>query len=240
MIFSKKNEKNAGSEGKEAMMPQANAIELLKKDHRTVSALFKQFEETEEDDEKVALAQQICTELSIHAEAEEKIFYPAAREALDEESEDLVDEAAVEHRSLKMLIAEIDGSSPDDQLFDANVKVLKEYVEHHVKEEEQEMFPKLKGSKMDLDAVGAQLAEMKEDIKAKMGEPKTPRAGAKPTVHVPALKGKSQASSKSTSSKASTGSTASSASAASGAKKSGSARSSSNGTRSASRSHSAH
>jgi hemerythrin-like domain-containing protein len=188
---------------KEAMKPAGNVIDLLKKDHRTVSALFKQFEEADEEEEeqKVALAQQICLELSVHAEVEERIFYPAAREALEGEAEDLIDEAAVEHRSLKMLIAEIDGSSPDDQLFAANVKVLKEYVEHHVKEEEREIFPRLEGDKLDLEAMGAQIAEMKMELLEKIGEPKPPRAGAKATVHVPALPGHDGSGTKAKSSK---------------------------------------
>lgn len=220
-MISKKTESDLDTDGKEATAPAMNAIELLKKDHRTVSALFKQFEEAEEDEEKVALAQQICLELTIHAECEEKIFYPAAREALDEESEDLVDEAAVEHRSLKALIAEIDGSSPAEQLFEANVKVLKEYVEHHVKEEEREMFPRLQ-DELDLDALGAELAEMKAELQAKIGEPRQPRAGAKPTVHVPSLSGGAAGKSKSAKSPATKSKTGSSRNGAGTASRGGS------------------
>ena len=164
-----------------------NAVDLLEKDHRKVRALFKQLEQASEHEPKVALAQQICRELTFHAECEEAIFYPAARKALGEESGDLLDEAAVEHRTLKTLMAEIDGSSPEDPLFDANLTVLKEYVEHHVKEEEGEMFPKLQGSKLDLGALGAQLAEKKAQLAAKAGEPAAPRAGTKARVHLPAI-----------------------------------------------------
>jgi len=199
MIFSKKNEHELGSDASETT-PAGNALDLLKKDHRTVSALFKQFEGAEAEDEKVALAQQICVELTIHAEVEERLFYPAARAALDDKAENLVDEAAVEHRSLKALIAEMDGSSAGDRLFDANVKVLKEYVEHHVKEEEREMFPKLEDEKIDLDGLGAKMAELKSELQAKIGEAKHPRNGAKPSVHVPVLHGGNGAHSKAKSS----------------------------------------
>lgn len=172
-----------------------NAVELLETDHRKVRALFKQLEQTEEDDRKVALAQQICRELSLHAECEEAIFYPAARKALGAESDDMLDEAAVEHRTLKTLMAEIDGTSPADPFFDANLTVLKEYVEHHVKEEEREMFPLVAGGKLDLDALGVRLAEKKAQLQARAGEPRAPRAGTKARVHLPAI-GKSVARSK--------------------------------------------
>lgn len=169
-----------------------DAVELLEKDHSAVRALFEQLEQTKEDDQKVALAQQICRELSLHAECEEAIFYPAVRKALGAESGALVDEASVEHRSLKTLIEEIDGSSPDDPLFDANLMVLKEYVEHHVKEEESEMFPGVKG-KLDLDAIGAQLAAMKAELEANAGEPRTGRVGTKARVRLPSSLRKSGA-----------------------------------------------
>jgi hemerythrin superfamily protein len=210
MLFSKKKDDSAEAAAKDA--EAMSATDLLKKDHRTVSALFRKLEDTEEEAEKVALAQEICTELTIHAEIEERVFYPAARQQLEEESEELVDEAAVEHRSLKMLIAEIDGSHADDELFDANLKVLKEYVEHHVKEEENEMFPRLKASDFDNEGVGAKLAEAKEELKAKLGEPRAPRAGARPVVHVPDLsgKGKSKTAKASSSSKSTSSSKSSS------------------------------
>jgi hemerythrin superfamily protein len=250
-MFSKKPESAVDTPATEAEAPM-NAIDLLKKDHRTVSALFEQFENAE-DGEKVGLTQQICTELTIHAEVEEKLFYPAARKALDEDGDDLIDEAAVEHRSLKMLIGEIDGSSPSDKLFDANVTVLKEYVEHHVKEEENEMFPKLKSTDLDLDALGAKMAGLKEELKAVVEETK-PRAGAK-TVHVPSLSGpepakskSANASSKSTNGHAKSASTSDHAKSANGSSKSANgtsksaasktskAKSASKGTRSTSRS----
>src|SRR5690242_204873 len=117
-----------------------DAIDLLKQDHREVETLFREFESTDDDARKVELAETICAELAVHAEIEEKIFYPAAREALPDDKQDLVAEATVEHASLKKLIADIDGSSPRDELFEANVKVLSEYVKHHVREEETELM----------------------------------------------------------------------------------------------------
>ena len=117
---------------------------------------------------KEKLAQQICTALTVHAQIEEEIFYPAAREALGDEGEDLLDEAKVEHQSLKELIAKIEGSGSDDALFDASVKVLGEYVKHHVKEEQNELFPKCRKSDMDLKAIGEQLAKRKEQLMSKM------------------------------------------------------------------------
>ena len=106
--------------------------------------------------------------LTVHAQIEEEIFYPAAREALGEEGEDLLDEAKVEHNSLKELIGHIEGSSPEDELFGAHVKVLGEYVKHHVKEEEGELFPKLRKSDMDLVEIGEQMAARKKELMSQM------------------------------------------------------------------------
>jgi hemerythrin superfamily protein len=142
-----------------------NAIDLLKRDHDDVDKLFSQYEDIKDGDdsrEKELLVAQICDALSVHAQIEEELFYPAARSALDQdEGKDLIDEAAVEHQTLKDLIARLEQAPTDDPLYDAGVKVLSEYVKHHVKEEENELFPKCKSSPMDLDAVGAQLAERK-------------------------------------------------------------------------------
>jgi hemerythrin superfamily protein len=147
-------------------MAANDAIALLKADHKEVADMFEKFETARSTKEK--LAHQICTSLTVHAQIEEEIFYPAAREALGEEGEDLLNEAEVEHNSLKELIGQIEGSSPEDELFDAHVKVLGEYVKHHVKEEEGEIFPKLRKSDMDLVEVGAQLATRKKELMAEM------------------------------------------------------------------------
>ena len=144
---------------------KTNAIDLLKKDHDEVEAMFAQYEDIKEGDdetEKEMLVAQICDALTVHAQIEESIFYPAARRALDEEEgKDLLDEAAVEHQTLKDLIARLESAPTDDPLYDAGVKVLSEYVKHHVKEEENELFPKVKSSSMDVDAIGQQLANEK-------------------------------------------------------------------------------
>jgi hemerythrin superfamily protein len=144
---------------------ELNAIDLLKQDHKEVKTLFKKYEKLAKAEapaaEREVLAKEICTMLTVHAQIEEEIFYPAAREVLPEE--DLVDEATVEHASAKDLIAQIEGMSADDALYDAKVKVLGEYIDHHVKEEEEEMFPKVRRP-MDIREVGAQLQARKDEL----------------------------------------------------------------------------
>jgi hemerythrin superfamily protein len=160
------------SQSKPAMVEEGKgpgAIALLKADHREVEGLLEEYEGAEDDDEKQALAQQICNALSVHAQVEEELFYPAAREVLDEEDLELVNEADVEHESIKQLIAEVEGSTPDDDHFDARVKVIGEYVKHHVKEEENELFPKLKETDLDRRALGAQMAQRKSELMAELG-----------------------------------------------------------------------
>jgi hemerythrin superfamily protein len=142
-----------------------DAIKLLLTDHREVEALFKKFESVKDDDSvKADIVAQICEALSVHAEIEEEIFYPAAREALSEKGEDLVDEAEVEHESIKSLVEWLEDAEPGDEHYDAKVKVLTEYVKHHVKEEENELFPKVKKTDLDLDNLGAELFERKTEL----------------------------------------------------------------------------
>ena len=142
-----------------------DAIKLLMTDHREVEALFKKFDKAKEDNaEKADIVAQICEALSTHAEIEEEIFYPAAREALSEKGEDLLDEAEVEHASIKSLVAQLEEAEPDDDLYDAKVKVLTEYVQHHVKEEEGELFPKVRKTDLDLDQLGAEMFERKLEL----------------------------------------------------------------------------
>ena len=147
-----------------------DAITLLEQDHEDVKDLFDQYDELAENEgsesDRQALAQQICTMLTVHATVEEELFYPAAREALKED--DLIDEAVVEHAAAKDLIAEIEGMQPSDDLYDAKVTVLQEQIEHHVEEEEKELFPKLKKTDMDMKAVGAQLKSRKAELMAQM------------------------------------------------------------------------
>lgn len=141
-----------------------DAIALLKADHAAVSQLFDEFEKTRSLPTRKALVAEICTALSVHAQIEEEIFYPAVKAALKDKL--LVPEATVEHASLKDLIAQLAGAEPDGELYNAKVKVLSEYVNHHVKEEQNEMFPKVKASPLDLAELGARMAARKNDLMA--------------------------------------------------------------------------
>jgi len=141
-----------------------DAIALLKADHEAVSQLFAEYEKTRSIPKKQALVAEICTALSVHAQIEEEIFYPAVKSALKDKL--LVPEATVEHASVKDLIAQLEGVEPDGEMYDAKVKVLSEYVKHHVKEEQNEMFPKLKSSSLDMVELGARMAARKDDLLA--------------------------------------------------------------------------
>jgi len=148
-----------------------DALALLTDDHKTVQKLFKDYEKLTQNDgeeeEKAALAQQICTELTVHAQIEEEIFYPAVRDAIEET--ELLNEAEVEHAGAKDLIAQIGAMAPGEELYDAKVTVLGEYVNHHIKEEQDEMFPKVKKAKLDTAALGAELLERKQELQAELG-----------------------------------------------------------------------
>ncbi|MBV8147394.1 MAG: hemerythrin domain-containing protein [Gammaproteobacteria bacterium] len=164
-----------------------DAIAALTADHRKVRELFKQFKKLKSAEgagrEKAALVKQICTELTIHAAIEEEIFYPAVRVQIDDD--DLMDEALVEHAGAKDLIAQLEGMDPGDDLYDAKVTVLGEQIDHHVEEEEGEIFPKAKKAKVDTEKLGAQLFARKAELKSELGEiaeeddmeVPTPRAG---------------------------------------------------------------
>ena len=146
-----------------------DAIALLKQDHKVVSALFDEFEKADEE-EQSAIAQRVCQLLTVHATIEEELLYPAAKQAFeDEEDEDLVNEAEVEHGSAKDLIAKIEGMSSDDEHFKATVSVLGEYIKHHVKEEEGQLFPQLRQTELDLKELGARLADRKFALMEQMG-----------------------------------------------------------------------
>jgi len=142
-----------------------DAIALLKEDHRKVEKLFKEFEEAKGDGRKERLARQICLELSVHTAIEEQIFYPACQGTVDE---DLLKESYVEHDAAKLLVAEIEtGEGESDEYFDSKVKVLQEQIEHHVEEEEKPgsgVFAQARKGKLDLDAVGEQLAARKKEL----------------------------------------------------------------------------
>lgn len=146
-------------------MAGQDAIALLIADHREVSEMFEQFEQLGDraTTSKEKLKDKICKALIAHTTIEEEIFYPAVRAKI-EEGEDLVDEAVVEHASAKDLIQQLQEMQPDDELYDAKVKVLGEQIEHHVKEEEKEMFPKVKKSGLDLLALGQEMALRKQEL----------------------------------------------------------------------------
>ena len=150
---------------------QALAIELLMTDHRKVETLFDQYEEEKESDEETrrTLAQRICGELTVHAQVEEELFYPWLRENLDEEKMELVEEAEVEHQSAKDLIAQIEAAGAIDETYDAKVKVLGEYVKHHVEEEENEIFKEVRGMQEELDELGQEMAARKAELMEEMG-----------------------------------------------------------------------
>ena len=141
-----------------------DAIALLKADHEAVSQLFSEYEKTRSVPNKKALVAEICTALSVHAQVEEEIFYPAVKAALKDKL--LVPEATVEHASVKDLITQLEGVEPDGEMYDAKVKVLSEYVKHHVKEEQTEMFPKAKASSLDMLDLGARMAARKNELLA--------------------------------------------------------------------------
>jgi hypothetical protein len=141
-----------------------NAIQLLSADHREVEALFEQFEKASGDGRKEKIARRICTELKIHAMIEEEIFYPALRGKI---SDDDLDEAIVEHDGAKVLINDIEAGSPDDDFYDAKVKVLQEEIEHHVKEEEKQrdnIFTQARKTDVDLDALGELMLARKQEL----------------------------------------------------------------------------
>ena len=143
-----------------------DAITLLTEDHENVRSLFDAYEGLADraHASKQKLAIEICDELTKHAIAEEEIFYPAVRKA-SIDNEDLIDEAIVEHASAKDLIAQILAMAPGDALFDATVTVLSEQIQHHVEEEEGEIFPRARKAKLNLLALGQAIAERKSKIK---------------------------------------------------------------------------
>ncbi len=150
---------------KKAAPPKAqDATVLLRADHKLVSGLFAEYEKTNSTAKKKKLVAQICTELSVHAQVEEEIFYPAVKRALKDK--ELIPEAIVEQAAMKLLIGQVQGIEPDGEMYDAKIKVLSEYVKHHVKEEHSEMFPKAKATSLDLFALGAQLAARKAELMA--------------------------------------------------------------------------
>lgn len=154
------SQRNTGTAKSKTQSP--DALALLKADHALVQDLFDKFEKARTGEQKASLADKICAELTIHAQIEEEIFYPAVREAIDDD--DLMDEADVEHAGAKDLIAQIEASEPGEDQFDAKVTVLGEYVKHHVKEEESEMFPKVRKAELDLNELGSAMSARKDEL----------------------------------------------------------------------------
>ena len=139
-----------------------DALAMLREDHKKVSALFEDFEKARSLDRKRQIVANICQELTVHATLEEEIFYPAFKAALKDKQ--LVPEAVVEHASVKDLIAQVQGQQPGGEDYDAKVKVMGEFVKHHVKEEQNQMFPKARKADLDLVELGQRMAERKQEL----------------------------------------------------------------------------
>ncbi|HEY2050244.1 MAG TPA: hemerythrin domain-containing protein [Caulobacteraceae bacterium] len=146
-------------------------MKLLKQDHRQVELWFDEYEQLNSDREKLDLFGQIALALKVHTRIEEEIFYPESR---GEVEDDLLDEAWVEHDSAKKMIAEIEAMQPAEEMYDAKVKVLGEYIKHHVREEEQPggIFAQAKRSDEDLEEMGKRIEARKRELMAEMGGPK--------------------------------------------------------------------
>ena len=157
---------NTNAKAKNGAVEQ-DAITLLTKQHKEVADMFDEFENMSDraTTSKKKLVEKICEQLVMHTAIEEEIFYPAVREA-SKDVEDMVDEAVVEHASAKDLIAQLQEADPGDELYDAKVKVLGEQIEHHVEEEEEEMFPKVRKLKLDLQALGQEMAARRDELLA--------------------------------------------------------------------------
>ena len=154
-----------------AARAQPLAIELLMSDHRKVEDLFEQFEQEKESDEGTRrdIAQKICAELTVHAQVEEELFYPGLRENLEDDEMEMLEEAQVEHQTAKDLIAQIEGATEIDEVYNAKVKVLSEYIKHHVQEEENEIFPEVRDEQEELDELGQEMAARKGELQEEMG-----------------------------------------------------------------------
>ena len=157
-----------------------DAIALLKADHKRVAALYAQYAGARSASKKKSIVAAICQELSVHAQVEEEIFYPAVKAALKDK--ELVPEAQVEHATLKELIAQVKDKEPDGEVFDAKIKVMSEYTKHHVKEEHTEMFPKAQKTKLDMAALGARIAARKQELMADPALMEAPPVPAAPAL----------------------------------------------------------
>jgi len=155
------------AQAKSATKAPPDAIAVLTEDHKKVKKMFGDFRKLKKSEgangEKSALVGRICEELTLHTQVEEEIFYPAVRAAIDDD--DLMDEADVEHDEAKTLIAQLESMTPGDDHYDARVTVLGENIDHHVKEEQEEMFPKVQKSRIDTAELGARILQRKKELK---------------------------------------------------------------------------
>ena len=153
--------------------PAKDVLQMLMVEHREIKAMFLRYQALADagrrGDERMLLASHVCVALALHMRMEEELLYPAAREVLPKD-EDVVDEAYVEHAGAKTLIAQLKTMTSDQPLYDAKVKVLGEYIDHHIREEETEFFPKLRKTSLNLQAMGQRLAARKKQLMA-MPEP---------------------------------------------------------------------
>ena len=150
-----------------AVATPADAISLLKADHRKVEDLFAKFKAAKGAEKKERLVTEICTELTVHTIIEEEIFYPACKGAVEE---DMIEEAYVEHDGAKVLIAELEAGSPSEEFYDAKVTVLSEQIKHHVAEEEKRsegLFAQARAAGLDMDDLGARMKARKQELLAK-------------------------------------------------------------------------
>jgi hemerythrin superfamily protein len=166
--MAKKNAKSGKSSKPKNSSEGMDAIELLEADHRKVEKLFKEFEKAEEPDEKEQIVKQVIMELKVHTKIEEEIFYPQIEEAI-KEGEELMNEAREEHHVVDLVIAELENMSPDDERYDAKFTVMMENVQHHIEEEEEEIFPKVEKSSLDLEQIGQEMFERKTELMAEEG-----------------------------------------------------------------------
>jgi hemerythrin superfamily protein len=150
-----------------------DAIQLLRQDHDEVRKMFEEFESADED-RKFELAAEICQALTVHATIEEEVFYPQVREAID--AEDLMTEAEIEHDSVKQLIERVQAGEVDEIQLTAMIKVMNEYVNHHVNEEQRKIFPRVRRAELDLEAMGKELLERKMELEAELQDAMTDQA----------------------------------------------------------------
>jgi hemerythrin superfamily protein len=147
-----------------------DVLALLKQDHDRVKKLFRRFEgmkDSADGEELRELVEEACAALTVHAELEEELFYPRARESIRED--ELIDEAEVEHASAKQLISQIEGMDPEDPKYSATFTVLTEYVKHHIQEEEKELFPQVRKARVNLKELGAEAMQRREELMEEHG-----------------------------------------------------------------------